>query len=570
MIPKTNHKFHRGRSFLKLGKMDLMSPTTKETVEAIYTRRESRSLPVRTPLAVEPSTNSKLANKSSSHNSAYKEIDPDEQITTTTVHTQNEQRNDIHRLFTMLDDLQDEVSSMRRRWDFMAKTGLPDGDLNPRSTAGYEEELDLLADNVSQIGDRINEIDPLKLEVKILKRRIQRLEDGITSTQSSHTVTGLTQDSLQLSKPAGFGGPIPRPPNAINQNVFETGNLNHPQTIIDVVLGPPMNTANSSNMSNDVEITIGSVVSGDGTQKGPLNLRSGAPSLTPNYPLNNLNGTPLAALNPLVSTVPNTQQSTEEKPIESNHASVADHVPPKLPDFLASRSSSTSSRMSSLATESPPRPRTPPTTRFKRQPRSAISLNNHGVIPGSDPEDADYNPRSPRIPKTPPPRGSFRTRGSSRGRRSAPGIHLSAPEWEQEDWAGDKNPASPITTGARNRGVMRRGIGGRPATASEPRHRRISARVEPGEAVSAGERESVGRSSRKRLFDEEGNPLRANGQPDKRFMKRSRDDEGTILTSKGMPDGRSVKRARDENGFLIRANGQRDGRSMVRGKKKRT
>lgn len=521
-------------------------------------------MPVRASLAIEPSANSISVSKSTSHNSACKETEPEDQITPNTAQSQNEQRNDIHRLFTMLDDLQDEVSSIKRTVDGIAKTGASDGDDNPRFAAGYEQELDLVADNVLQIGERINEIDTLRVEVKFLKRRIQRLEDGMPSTQSTHTVTGLTQDSPQPSRPAALSGSIPNRANAVDKIVTPgIGNLNAPQPVTAKTLEPPLNATNGSSISNDMEMTIGSVVASDATQQGvPLNIRSGAPSLTPNF---------------LASKVQDTQYDNEMKPIESNHATLADYDPQKLTGFLASGSSSTSSRMSSLATESPPRPKTPPTSsRYKRQPRSATSLNNHGVIPGSDPEDGDYNPRSPHNPKTPPPRGSFRTRGSSRARRSAPGIHLSAPEWERDDWTGDKEPTSPILSGHRSRGIVRRGIGGRSGPATEPRHRRISARIEPSDAVaaSAGEQDSVSaltdRSSRKRLFDHEGNPLRANGLPDKRFMKRSRDDEGTLLTSKGTPDGRSVKRARDENGFLIRANGQRDGRSMVRGKKKRT
>ena len=460
--------------------MDLVSPTTKKPVEAIYNRRESRSLPVRASLAIETLMNSKPASKSPPQIGGSKEAEAEEQTTMNTTHSQHEQRNDIHRLFTMLDDLQDEVSSIKRTVDGIAKTGLPDGEEHPAG-AGFEQELDLVADNVLQISERISEIDTLRLEVKVLKRRIQRLEDGVPSTQSTHTITGLTQDSPQPLGSAGLSGSLPS-----RLSVVGNGNLNPPPPMTARALEPPLNATNGSSISNDVEMTIGSVVASDATQQGvPINNRSGAPSLTPN---------------PLVSKIQDTQYDTEMKPIESNHATPTDYAPPKLPGFLASRSSSTSSRMSSLATESPPRPKTPPTTRYRRTPRSATSLNNHGVIPGSDPEDGDYDPRSPHKPKTPPPRGSFRTRGSSRARRSAPGIHLSAPEWEREDWTGDKEPMSPILSGHRSRGIMRRSIGGRAAPAPPhlsphraQRRRRLSRRA--GSAYQSAYRPPVAHTS---------------------------------------------------------------------------
>lgn len=539
--------------------MDITSTTSGNAVEPVYKHKESHSLPVGTFTVINPPTNNKSARKSSPRQSTFRDTELAQTATTSISHSQNEERNDIHRLFTMLDDLQDEVSSVKRVVNgITAKTGSSSGDPdpNPRAAAGFEAELDLLADSVSQINDRVNEVDALRLEVKMLKRRIQRLEDGSILTQSTHTITGLTQDSAQGSRPSELRGPVPSRPHPFVPETFNAP----PPPKRDETIEPPAKASVGRDepvVSNDVEMTIEStgVERGDAAQKSiPLNIRSDVHSTTPN---------------PFIDKVPETQQPSLSYPTQSDTTISMDYVPPKRPGFLTSNSSSSSSQMSSLPTESPPRPRTPPTTRFKRQQLPAgISLNNHEIIPGSDPEDEDYDPNSVPSPNTPPPRGGLRSRGLGRGRRSTQGIALPPPEWEQPGWLGgssSREPHSPPTS-IRSRGTSRRGVGGRPRKhIPVPRPRRSLAPIE--RVASESETRPTGRSSRHRIYDAQGNRLRANGLPDKRFMKRMRDDEGNLLTSKGTPDGRSVKRPRDENGYLIRANGQLDGRSLVGGKR---
>lgn len=564
-LSETNFGYSkRGRSFLKLGKMDIISPATKNAVEPVFKPQQSHSLPVGTFTAVNLPTANKSTRKPSPRHSAYTDAEPAELASTIITHSQNEDRNDIHRLFTMLDDLQDEVSSMKRAVNgITGKTG-PGGnpDSNPRAAAGFEAELDLLADSVSQINDRVNEVDALRSEVRMLKRRIQRLEDGSILTQSTPTVSGLPQDTAPTLGDGGLSGSVPPRPRPVAQTrPFGPETLDAPpQSKPDETAVPEGKISVGRDEpvdSNDAEMTIEptDLIRGDRAQKStPLNIRSDASSNTPN---------------PFIDKAPEIEQPSS-RPTQSDTTMSMDYLPPKRLGFLTSNSSSSSSQMSSLPTDSPPRPRTPPTTRFKRQQAlSGISLNNHEIIPGSDPEDEDYEPNSVPAPKTPPPRGNLRTRGAGRRRRSAQGIALPPPEWEQPDWAGattSREPRQPAMA-TRSRGITRRGVGGRPRKpVSEPRPRRSLAHIERG--ASDGETRSTGRSSRHMIYDDEGNRLRANGLPDRRFMKRSRDEEGNLLTSKGMPDGRSIKRPRDENGYLIRANGQLDGRSVVRGGKK--
>lgn len=567
--PETNLAYgFRGRSFLKLGKMDIISPTTRNAVEPVYKPKDGHSLPVGTFTVVNPPMDNKSARKLSPRQSVFRDVEPAEPAETaetSMIHSQNEERNDIHRLFTMLDDLQDEVSSMKKFVNGIStKTRSPgeDPDQNPRDAAGFEAELDLLADSVSQINDRVNEVTALRLEVRMLKRRIQRLEDGSILTQSTHTITGLTQDSAQKSRPSELSGPVPARPHSIAQIepfVPETFNT-PPQLKPDETTESPVKSSLGRDepvISDDIEMIIESRGSerGDAARNSiPHNIRSDASSTSPN---------------PSINKVPETQQ-TYSNPTQSDTTISMIYEPPKRFGFPTSNSSSSSSRMSSLPTESPPRPKTPPTTRLKRQqPPSGISLNNHEIIPGSDPEDEDYDPNSVPSPQTPSTSGNLRTRGPGRGRRGAQGVALSPPEWEQPGWGGATTPrAHSATRSTRGRGITRRGVGGRPrGPVSEPRPRRSLAHIERG--ASEGETRSTGRSSRHRVYDNHGNRLRANGLPDQRFMKRSRDEEGNLLTSKGTPDGRSVKRPRDENGYIIRANGQLDGRSLVRGKKGR-
>lgn len=545
--------------------MDIISHTTRNAVEPVFKPKESHSFPIGTFTAINPPTKNKSAGKPSPRQSAFGDAEPAEATSTGIMHSQNEERNDIHRLFTMLDDLQDEVSSIKRAVNgITAKNRSPGGDPdpNPRPAAGFEAELDLLADSVSQINERVNEVNALRLEVRTLKRRIQRLEDGSILPQSTGTITGVTKDSAYNSRPSELSGLVssrPHPVAPIGPFVPETFSA-PPQPKPDETTEPPAKASASRDepvVPDDVEMTIEStgLENGDVAEKRiPLNIRSEAPSTTPI---------------PIIDNAPELQHPSLPYPTQSDITFTMDYVTPKRFGILTSHSSSSSSQMSSLPTDSPPRPRTPPTTRFKRQqPPSGISLNNHEIIPGSDPEDEDYHPNSVSSPKSPPSRGSLRTRGTGRSRRSTQGITLPPPEWEQPGWieaSTSKVPHSPATS-TRGKAIVRRSVGGRPkGPASEPRPRRSLAHME--RVASEGETRPSGRSSRHRIFDAQGNRLRANGLPDKRFMKRSRDEEGNLLTSKGMPDGRSIKRPRDENGFLIRANGQLDGRSLVRGKK---
>ena len=546
--------------------MDVTSHTTRNAVEPVFKPKESHSFPIGTFTAINPPTKNKSAGKLSPRQGAFRDAEPAEATSTGIMHSQNEERNDIHRLFTMLDDLQDEVSSIKRVVNgITAKNRSPGGDPdpNPRPATGFEAELDLLADSVSQINEKVNEVNALRLEVRTLKRRIQRLEDGSILASSTSTVTGVAQDSAYNSRPSEFNGLVPsrpRPVAQIGPFVPETFSA-PPQPKPDETTEPGAKALASREepaVAEDVEMTIiepKALESGDAAEKSnPLNIRSKAPSTTPI---------------PAVDNASELQQPSLSYPTQSDTTFTMDYVTPKRFGILTSHSSSSSSQMSSLPTDSPPRPRTPPTTRVKRQqPPSGISLNNHEIIPGSDPEDGDYHPNSVSNPKSPSPRSILRTRGAGRNRRSTQGITLPPPEWEQPGWIEaptSREPHAPATS-TRGKAVVRRGIGGRrKQPASEPRPRRSLAHIE--RVASEGEARPSGRSSRRRIFDAQGNRLRANGLPDQRFMKRSRDEEGNLLTSKGMPDGRSIKRPRDENGFLIRANGQLDGRSLVRGKK---
>ncbi|MCJ1469269.1 hypothetical protein MMC07_007902 [Pseudocyphellaria aurata] len=540
--------------------MDIISPATGNTVEPLYKPKESHSLPVGTFTVINPPI--KSAKKSPPRQSVLRDDGPAEMASASLMNPQDEQRNDIHRLFTMLDDLQDEMSSIKKVVDGMAiKTGSLGGhtEQNPRAAAGFEAELDLLADTVSQINERVNEVPALRLEVKILKRRIQRLEDSGILTQSSHTVTGLTQDPVQNRRPSEMDASVSSRPHPVAQRPFVPETLQAPpQSKRDEISESPVKVSvlhDEPVGSNDSEMITKSmgIEKVDAGQKGiPLKIQLAERSTSPNS---------------LMDKASEMQQGSSSNQTHSDTTMSMDFVPTQRLSFLSD--SSSSSRMSSLPTDSPPRPRTPPATRLKRQQApSGISLNNHEIIPGSDPEDEDYEPNSVPSPKTPPSRGIVRTRGPGRGRRSAQGIALPPPEWEQPGWIDPntlRQPPSPAAS-TRGKGVTRRSIGGKPkGPATEQRPRRSLAHIEP--AASEGESRSAGRSSRHRTYDDYGNRLRANGEPDRRFMKRHRDEEGNLLTSRGTPDGRSIKRPRDENGFLLRANGQLDGRSLVRGKK---
>lgn len=129
---------------------------------------------------------------------------------------------DVSYLQDSVDELQKDIQS---RWS--------DGSANNGTVAGsgdgfFVEEVEVLTQSISRIGQKAHEVDDLKLELQFLKGRMKRLEDatrGSSQAARLHSSTpGLRSYRLMSTSAAGTETVKPRPPQHHNgtSNRLET------------------------------------------------------------------------------------------------------------------------------------------------------------------------------------------------------------------------------------------------------------------------------------------------------------------------------------------------------------
>ena len=101
-----------------------------------------------------------------------------------------DQRRDINRIFEAIDNLQDEMSSIKGSIQNIQ-------DRPPETFAG---EIELLTDNVSKVSKGMGEVEGLKFEIKMMQQRLKRLEEA---NSNKRTFSGIvdTRDSSRATTP---------------------------------------------------------------------------------------------------------------------------------------------------------------------------------------------------------------------------------------------------------------------------------------------------------------------------------------------------------------------------------
>lgn len=443
----------------------------------------------------------------------------------------SEQRRDIDRILNTVEGLQAQFRDMKTAIESLKgnKNSLNSGQDSP-GDSGFTEEIELLTEHVSDISSKVHEVDELRLELRIMKRRVQRLEDGNMSTQSSHTVTGLTQDTPR-AKFAKMTGSLTR------RSVLSGTGASHPSNDSNFIGSSMPNAVLDSstklpavedkNTAIQQEIPV--------SPKNPIGSReSSAVDMQPNSPELSKLGAGRGAV--AINTVP-----------AHSVATLIQRVSIPETDVTSSTTISSTSQLSPIPAEHRPRPTTPTNRVARAKPRSATSLNNHEVAPPSDSEDDDYDPNLNQH-TTPPQggsRGSNRTRGSGRRHRRSVPVRLPTPEWEKPDWTG------PIvtTSSTRGRGIMRRGVSGRNLRVEPDRKRRKTTSNDEGLQKDTTNIHDLASLTLHSGFEE-------------RSLRTSKDGKEVVLTRYGLPDARRIKRARDEHGRLLRPDGSIDRRSI--------
>lgn len=524
---------NRGHSFLKLAKMKAISEATGKTVQPKIMKRDnfpSYNQGLKSAMATAKSS-SHTSNGSSTRLAHPQNVEQANGHSNDTPNILSEQRRDIDRILNTVEGLQAQFRDMKTAIESLKgnKNSLNSGQDSP-GDSGFTEEIELLTEHVSDISSKVHEVDELRLELRIMKRRVQRLEDGNMSTQSSHTVTGLTQDTPR-AKFAKMTGSLAR------RSVLSGTGASHPSNDSNFIGSSMPNAVLDSstklpavedkNTAIQQEIPV--------LPKNPIGSReSSAVDMQTNSPELSKLGAGRGAV--AINTVP-------AHPV----ATLIQRVSIPETDVTSSTTISSTSQLSPIPAEHPPRPTTPTNRVARAKPRSATSLNNHEVAPPSDSEDDDYDPNLNQH-TTPPQggsRGSNRTRGSGRRHRRSVPVRLPTPEWEKPDWTG------PIatTSSTRGRGIMRRGVSGRNLRVEPDRKRRKTTSNDEGLQKDTTNIHDLASLTLYSGFEE-------------RSLRTSKDGKEVVLTRYGLPDARRIKRARDKHGRLLRPDGSIDRRSI--------
>jgi len=405
------------------------------------------------------------------------------------------QRKDIDHISAAVEGIVKDVNHMKGLMESMrsemysrpaaSTLSLQDGAVYP------VDELELLTANITSIGAKANEVEGLKLELEMMKRRIKRMEDPNGATQSTSTLAAQSQETPRLLRMARMTGPLARRSS--------------------------QKPAEKASMSRDHALEADAYQFGTMKAEDELGDRGGS-----------------------VSTSHEGLNDNHKRPRSST---LEDAVPDSQLDRLGGRDASTREHEKSPVkanardighTAAPPV--TTPTKRHASKPTEPYF--SYDVMAIDNPDDDDYTPGSRSTAgrgTRGSPRGRARGRSVGRGRggrprESLPSDRLGTPEWEKSDWTdGDSNNGDrPVVTASRRRSgeVSRRGTGG--GSLSEPRR--------------AQRQDSS--DSKERPRDAEGYLLTPNGKRNGRSTvqprdQRPRDAEGYLLTAKGKRDGRS-------------------------------
>ena len=454
-----------------------MSMFTDEEVEPMFKKTTIDSLPVTTRSTPKSGVTSGMA---PSYRNDSKFTGHGEAAPTKAIQTTQESTREVDLLAKIISEMQEDAKSTKRSMEDLKKN--------------FEEELDLLAESVSAFTSRISEVDALKLQVKTLKRRLQRLEQGNPSTRSSYTVNDQTEESTRQSRLAKMANTVARKPTKSKPGVATSGGRR------------PLSAKKRAEESL------------------ALNEPDHASSSNPNsLPALKMSKTPLKNF-PAARISQQTYQDTGSQSSSSDSESDVSPIPATRPGITKFPSPSSISGTSAVALEFEQGPTKTQLATSKMKPASAASLKSHKVIPSSDIEDENSISQHSGNFKSPLGRGGLvPSRGVRRfGRPSNLGSRMHDTSWDWPDSDGKPN-----MSWSRGRGIVRRGVGGGRMLSirSEPKRRNYHSLLEVITVAADGQKYD----SKGRKLNEAGIPLRPDGKPDRRFMKKTIRDKTGVL-----------------------------------------
>ncbi|KAL8817061.1 MAG: hypothetical protein Q9191_008218, partial [Dirinaria sp. TL-2023a] len=450
---------------------------------------------------------------------------PAEEAHANTLRLLADQRNDIDRILLVMNELKREMNSMKETIADVKRNEPAENQINRRRSA-FPEELEILTENLARLNGRVGDIDGLRLEMIVMKRRVKVLEQGLPSTQSSHTVSGHTpptyprplHSELRLSSLTSRPAPQPLGINGAAQRVEADRDVRSPIVASSI---------ESRMQSTDLYGVSPNYRNGDNNINGDHEMRDSSLS--------------------------------SEDPSDSSSQS--------------SSQSETTPQRSQRATPAPlEAPIQDPVTSAPRR------LNDHSIIQVSDPEDSDYDPDSqrPQIRQQPKRGEKVRLvtpeweRPSWSGPRASPrlaGVAKSSPKSVGSRALGAPEPdpkRRKTSSFAEGLGAYSEGL---PASWTESSYRTgtstqmstLQSQQLPSSAMTSAMDQSF--PSGPRSSTEENSAASYLPSPSQASPAPPQPRSAPVIT-KPHTDLRSVPRARDEYGRLLRPDGKIDGRSV--------
>ncbi|KAF2197798.1 hypothetical protein GQ43DRAFT_434836 [Delitschia confertaspora ATCC 74209] len=310
--------------------------------------------------------------------------------------------------------------------------------------------LELMANNLATVSHKANEVDDLKLQLEIMKSKLQRFEDAAASAPGPASLTRTPSAAHPL--------PSPHEPSLHStQSSHPVPNYHStPSTVshVSTPIHPPMLGSFHNASTPEVPHRPAPVQT---TQSGWVTVNSSVKRGHPNGMESPGDGLPQPADSP---------KRLKLAPIEPRMMLSSQSHPTHQPQVIYNH-------MEKEDSESRGRPSLPPS-----QSHSWESLPEASATPANafipyhtqeGPSDEGWHKESQRMAEQRSPRGRGRGGGGTRGRprKSYPtNVELDTPDWEKEGWQ-EGAPSQLDPEGVYNannprsgRGILRRGSGG--------------------------------------------------------------------------------------------------------------
>ncbi|KAF1996271.1 hypothetical protein P154DRAFT_322604 [Amniculicola lignicola CBS 123094] len=456
----------------------------------------------------------------------------------TTIHHQN---NEIRRVDEAVGRLQHEMMGIRELLEALTREvsvtsrELQNARANGQAIAGpsvsaQDSALELMANQVSIVSQKANEVDTLKITIEIMKNKIQRLEEAASGP--------ALQQQQQQQQAQTHPFPSPREPTVHSAHSSHTVPSYHttPSTVphINTPVHPVHRPQPFHSHGNQVVATpeVSQRAEPAQTPSGWVTVNANAKRAHPHT--NGVDGPHEHIVNPSGSPKRPKLAPIEPRVAFSNAQQVAQHQ-----HIVYDQHMDTDDSESRIQTHTHSLPQSQTTSRESLAESTLPS--QHAAFVAYHTQDApsedSWRPESQRIVEHRTPRGRGRGGGpgsrGGRGRKSLPTqIHLGTPEWEKDDWQGVKeSQMSPegFYSPARSRPFVRRGSGGGGGTSRGGRPSSSSDR-----AASLGLQSATSGV---------GLPSDPYAHTKKTRTKPTRNADGVLIRKDGRPDMRSQSSA---------------------------